>query len=204
MRWRLRIPSSPDSRVQLPMCIVTMGIVYGDIGTSPLYTMQAFIADQGGINAISRFQILGMLSLLFWSILLIVTTKYVLVATHISNKGEGGIFALFTMVKRYGKWLAIPAMIGVAALFADSVLTPAVSISSTVGGLGMLATSPLFDSESTLLITIVIIMLLFSIQSQGTVSLGRVFGAVIVTWFGFIAQWACITSSMGTQASSKP
>ncbi|MBQ5557188.1 MAG: KUP/HAK/KT family potassium transporter [Aeriscardovia sp.] len=187
MRWRLRILSSPDSRVQLPMCIVAMGVVCGDIGTSPLYTMQAFIADQGGINAISRFQILGMLSLLFWSILLIVTTKYVLVATHISNKGEGGIFALFTMVKRYGKWLAIPAMIGGAALFADSVLTPAVSISSAVGGLGMLAASPLFDSESTLLITIVIIVLLFSIQSQGTVSLGRVFGAVIVTWFGFIA-----------------
>ena len=185
MRWRLRIPSSPDSRVQLPICIVA-------------------IADQGGINAISRFQILGMLSLLFWSILLIVTTKYVLVATHISNKGEGGIFALFTMVKRYGKWLAIPAMIGGAAFFADSVLTPAVSISSVVGGLGMLAASPLFDSESTLLITIVIIVLLFSIQSQGTVSLGRVFGAVIVTWFGFIAQWACITSSMGTRASSKP
>ena len=186
-RRRRRVRSAPDSRVKLSMCIVAMGVVYGDIGTSPLYTMQTFIADQGGVNAVSRFQILGMLSLLFWSILLIVTTKYVLVATHISNKGEGGIFALFAMVKRYGKWLAVPAMIGGAAFFADSVLTPAVSISSAVGGLGTLSASPLFDPESTLLITIVIIVLLFSIQSQGTVSLGRVFGAVIVAWFGFIA-----------------
>lgn len=186
-KWWFKLQQSPD-RIKFGMCIVAMGVVYGDIGTSPLYTMQTFLNDQGGLQRITRFQVLGMLSLLFWSIFLVVTVKYVVIAMRISNKGEGGIFALYTMVKHYARWLIVPAMIGGAAFFADSVLTPAVSISSAVGGLRSIPQiRSSFSPAIILTITIVIIVLLFLIQSHGTVSLGRVFGTVIVTWFVFIA-----------------
>ena len=114
------------------MAIVALGVVYGDIGTSPLYTAQTFLAGQGGLGSVDREAVLGMLSLVFWSITLITTVKYVLIAMRIDNNGEGGIFALYSLIRKYGAWLAIPAMLGGAAFLADSVLTPAVSISSAV------------------------------------------------------------------------
>ena len=106
------------------MAIVALGVVYGDIGTSPLYTAQTFLSGQGGIANTDREAVLGMLSLVFWSITLITTVKYVLIAMRIDNKGEGGIFALYSLIRRHGAWLAIPAMLGGAAFLADSVLTP--------------------------------------------------------------------------------
>ena len=159
-RWWRRVQSSPD-RISLGMCIVALGVVYGDIGTSPLYTMQAFVAGQGGMARVDRAAVLGMLSLVFWSITLITTVKYVLVAMRIDNKGEGGIFALYTLVRHYGKWLAIPAMVGGAAFLADSVLTPAVSISSAVEGLKTIPVlTPIFreNGNLTMVITFVIIL----------------------------------------------
>ncbi|WP_193786883.1 KUP/HAK/KT family potassium transporter, partial [Bifidobacterium bohemicum] len=188
-RWWRKVQSSPD-RVTLAMAVITLGVVYGDIGTSPLYTAQTFLAGQGGLVKVDRPAVLGMLSLVFWTLMLITTVKYVLVAMHADNKGEGGIFALFSLVRRYGKWLVVPAMIGGAAFLADSVLTPAVSISSAVEGL---KTIPAFTSvfrENTslsLMITIVIIVLLFCVQSRGTESIGKVFGSVVLVWFTFIA-----------------
>lgn len=188
-RWWSRLQSSPD-KVSFAMCIVALGVVYGDIGTSPLYTAQAFISGQGGIGNADREAVLGMLSLVFWSITLITTIKYVLIAMRIDNKGEGGIFALYSLIRRYGPWLAIPAMIGGAAFLADSVLTPAVSISSAVEGL---RTLPMFEhvfaenKELTLFITIAIILVLFSVQSRGTESIGKVFGSVVMVWFSFLA-----------------
>ena len=127
------------------MAIVALGVVYGDIGTSPLYTMQTFLNGQGGLAHADREAVLGVLSLVFWSITLITTVKYVLIAMRIDNKGEGGIFALYSLVRKYGAWLAIPAMLGGAAFLADSVLTPAVSISSAVEGL---ETLPAFEKLS--------------------------------------------------------
>ena len=94
------------------MAIVALGVVYGDIGTSPLYTMQTFLNGQGGLAHADREAVLGVLSLVFWSITLITTVKYVLIAMRIDNKGEGGIFALYSLVRKYGAWLAIPAMLG--------------------------------------------------------------------------------------------
>lgn len=188
-RWWSRLQASPD-KVSFAMCIVALGVVYGDIGTSPLYTAQAFISGQGGIGNADREAVLGMLSLVFWSITLITTIKYVLIAMRIDNKGEGGIFALYSLIRRYGPWLAIPAMIGGAAFLADSVLTPAVSISSAVEGL---RTLPMFEhvfmenKELTLFITIAIILILFSVQSRGTESIGKVFGSVVMVWFAFLA-----------------
>ncbi|WP_348519358.1 KUP/HAK/KT family potassium transporter [Bifidobacterium sp. ESL0784] len=188
-RWWRRVQASPD-KVTLAMAIVTLGVVYGDIGTSPLYTVQTFLAGQGGLAKIDRPAVLGMLSLIFWTLLLITTVKYVLVAMHADNKGEGGIFALFSLVRRYGKWLVVPAMVGGAAFLADSVLTPAVSISSAVEGL---QTIPAFthafeeNTSLTLMITIVIIVVLFSVQARGTESIGKVFGSVVLVWFAFLA-----------------
>lgn len=188
-RWWRRVQSSPD-RVSFGMCVVALGVVYGDIGTSPLYTFQTFVAGQGGIQNVDRPAVLGMLSLVFWSITLITTVKYVLVAMRIDNKGEGGIFALYTLVRRFGKWLAIPAMLGGAAFLADSVLTPAVSISSAVEGLKTIPIlEPVFKGNGnlTMVITFVIILLLFAVQSRGTERIGKVFGSVVMVWFAFLA-----------------
>ncbi|AII74193.1 K+ transporter [Bifidobacterium coryneforme] len=188
-RWWRKVQASPD-RISLGMCIVALGVVYGDIGTSPLYTFQTFVAGQGGIQRVDRAAVLGMLSLVFWSITLITTVKYVLVALRIDNKGEGGIFALYTLVRRYGKWLAIPAMLGGAAFLADSVLTPAVSISSAVEGLKTIPVlEPVFreNGNLTMVITFVIILVLFAVQSRGTERIGKVFGSVVMVWFAFLA-----------------
>ena len=172
------------------MAIVALGVVYGDIGTSPLYTMQTFLNGQGGLAHTDRAAVLGILSLVFWSITLITTVKYVFIAMRIDNNGEGGIFALYSLIRKYGAWLAIPAMLGGAAFLADSVLTPAVSISSAVEGL---ETLPLLEpimsenKELTLMITIVIIVCLFAVQSRGTERIGRTFGTVVMIWFSFLA-----------------
>lgn len=188
-RWWAKLQTSSD-RFTLGMAIVALGVVYGDIGTSPLYTVQTFLAGQGGLQNISRETVYGMLSLLFWSITLITTVKYVFVAMRTDNKGEGGIFALYSLLRRKGAWLAIPAMIGGAAFLADSVLTPAVSISSAVEGLRTIAAfRPVFleNDNLSLMITVVIIVILFSVQQRGIERIGKVFGIVVMIWFGFLA-----------------
>ena len=188
-RWWSRLQSGPD-KITPAMAIVALGVVYGDIGTSPLYTMQTFLNGQGGLAHTDRAAVLGILSLVFWSITLITTVKYVFIAMRIDNNGEGGIFALYSLIRKYGAWLAIPAMLGGAAFLADSVLTPAVSISSAVEGL---ETLPLLEpimsenKELTLMITIVIIVCLFAVQSRGTERIGRTFGTVVMIWFSFLA-----------------
>ena len=188
-RWWSRLQSGPN-RITPAMAIVALGVVYGDIGTSPLYTMQTFLNGQGGLAHADREAVLGVLSLVFWSITLITTVKYVLIAMRIDNKGEGGIFALYSLVRKYGAWLAIPAMLGGAAFLADSVLTPAVSISSAVEGLETLpAFEKLFteNKQLTLMITAAIILMLFSVQSRGTERIGKAFGSVVLVWFSFLA-----------------
>ena len=188
-RWWAKVQTSSD-RFTLGMAIVALGVVYGDIGTSPLYTAQTFLAGQGGLQNINSEAVYGMLSLLFWSITLITTVKYVFVAMRTDNKGEGGIFALYSLLRRKGAWLAIPAMIGGAAFLADSVLTPAVSISSAVEGLRTIAAfRPVFleNENLALMITVIIIVLLFSVQQRGTERIGKVFGIVVMIWFAFLA-----------------
>ncbi|PLS25772.1 KUP/HAK/KT family potassium transporter [Bifidobacterium imperatoris] len=188
-RWWARLQSGPN-KITWGMAIVALGVVYGDIGTSPLYTAQTFLSGQGGLGNVQRDAVLGMLSLVFWSITLITTVKYVLIAMRIDNNGEGGIFALYSLIRRYGSWLAIPAMLGGAAFLADSVLTPAVSISSAVEGLQTLPPLERFFDDNpslTLMITVVIIVVLFSVQSRGTESIGRVFGSIVLVWFSFLA-----------------
>ena len=106
------------------MLLVTLGVVYGDIGTSPMYTMKSIVANNGGIGTVSEDMILGALSLVIWTMTLVTTVKYVVIAMKADNHNEGGIFALFSLVRKVAPWLILPAMIGGAALLADGILTP--------------------------------------------------------------------------------
>ena len=115
--------------------LITMGVVYGDIGTSPMYVMKSIVAGNGGLGGVSDELILGALSLVIWTITLLTTMKYVVVAMQADNHGEGGIFSLYSLVKHFGKWLIFPAMIGGAALLADGVMTPAVTVTTAIEGL---------------------------------------------------------------------
>lgn len=166
--------------------LVTIGIVYGDIGTSPLYVMKALVEGNGGLGSITNEFIYGALSLIFWTITLLTTIKYVLITLKADNHGEGGILALYSLIRKRGAWLIAPAMIGAAALLADGILTPAVTVTSAVEGLkGIPAYVNNFgSSQSTvILITIFILCFLFLIQRTGTEILGRLFGPIMLLWF---------------------
>lgn len=171
------------------MFLVTIGIVYGDIGTSPMYVMKSIVADNGGLPGVSAEFIVGGLSLVIWSITLLTTVKYVLIAMKADNNGEGGIFSLYSLVRKCGKWLIFPAMLGGSALLADGVLTPAVTVTTAVEGLRSI---PMVDrllgvgQGKVILITLLIISGLFSIQHAGTSKIGKAFGPVMLVWFSFL------------------
>ena len=176
--------------LSLGAALVALGVVYGDLGTSPVYMTKAVVSGQGGLAGMGEEAVLGMLSLVIWTLTLITTVKYVLIAMHADNHGEGGIFALFAMVRRFAKPLAIPAMVGGAAFLADSVLTPAVAITSAVEGLRTIPalTSTALSQQGPLIaISVAIIAALFLFQQAGTTSIGRLFGPVMGAWFAFIA-----------------
>lgn len=169
--------------------LVAMGVVYGDIGTSPLYVMKAIIEGNGGLSEVSENFIIGSVSLIVWTLTLLTTIKYVLIALRADNHGEGGIFSLFTLVRKMSKYLIIPAMIGGAALLADGVLTPAVTITTAIEGLrGIPAFYNVFGENQhvIIIITITIITILFMIQRIGTEKVGKAFGPVMLGWFTFL------------------
>ncbi|QWT17222.1 KUP/HAK/KT family potassium transporter [Collinsella sp. zg1085] len=173
----------------LGMVLVTLGVVYGDIGTSPMYVMKAIVSGGGGLSMVNQELVLGALSLVIWTLTLVTTVKYVLVAMRADNGGEGGIFALYSLVRRYSKWLILPAMLGGAALLADGILTPAVTVTTAIEGLrtidiGARLIGP--NQGKVVLITIAIISLLFVAQRAGTSNIGRAFGPVMTLWFGFL------------------
>ena len=166
--------------------LVTIGVIYGDIGTSPLYVMKALVDGNGGLESITREFMYGSLSLIFWTLTLLTTIKYILIALKADNHGEGGILALYSLIQKRGAWLIYPAMIGGATLLADGVLTPAVTVTTAVEGLkGIPAYVNSFgSSQSTvLLITIFILCVLFLIQRTGTEIIGRLFGPIMFLWF---------------------
>lgn len=154
--------------------LITVGIIFGDIGTSPLYVMKAI----AGNRDLSEQLILGGLSCIFWTLTIQTTIKYVVITLRADNKGEGGIFSLYTLVRRRKKWLVVPAMIGGAALLADGIITPPISVSSAVEGL-----SYVNPHIKTLPIIIAIIIGIFVIQQFGTKFIGKAFGPVMLTWF---------------------
>ncbi len=159
--------------------LVTLGIIYGDIGTSPLYVMKAIVGDR----IISEELILGGMSCIFWTLTLQTTLKYIVLTLRADNKGEGGIFALYALVRRTKvKWLLFPAIIGGAALLGEGIITPAISVSSAIEGL-----REHYPSLNTIPIVIGILFSLFAIQQFGTKSIGRFFGPVMLSWFLMLA-----------------
>ena len=175
--------------ISIGAMLVTLGVVYGDIGTSPMYVTKALLAGQGGIMSVTEEFILGALSLVIWTVTLLTTVKYVLVSLRADNHGEGGIFALYSIVRRCARWLIIPAMLGGSALLADGVLTPAVTITTAVEGLRTIPElhAVIGDNQvKVVIITLVIVCLLFAVQRAGTSKIGRTFGPVMTFWFLFL------------------
>lgn len=155
--------------------LVTLGIIYGDIGTSPLYVLKAIVGDE----PINPDMVKGAISAIFWTLTLQTTIKYVILTLRADNKGEGGIFSLYTLVKRSKyKWLIVPAIIGGSALLADGIITPPISVSSAIEGL-----KKNYPTLNTVPIVIAIITALFFIQRFGTKFIGRAFGPIMFIWF---------------------
>ncbi len=170
---------------QWGMLLAVLGVVYGDIGTSPLYAFKSSLILFRGIR-VSDVEIMGILSLIFWALILIVTVKYVLLVMRADNRGEGGILALMALAQRVcvSPWMrGMVALVGIAGaclFFGDGVITPAISVLSAVEGLEI--SSP--DLKDFVLpISVVVIVLLFAVQSRGTGSVGRVFGPIMAVWF---------------------
>lgn len=166
--------------------LIALGVVYGDIGTSPLYVMKTIIGENGGLNTISTDFILGIVSLIFWTLTIVTTTKYVLIALRADNRGEGGIFALYTLVRKRGKWLIIPAMIGGATFLADGMMTPAVTVTTAIEelkGMNIAGKTLVSTQTQVILITVIILSLLFFIQRFGTELIGKAFGPIMMFWF---------------------
>jgi KUP system potassium uptake protein len=168
------------NKLSLAGLIVTLGIIYGDIGTSPLYVMKAII---GSGTVINDMVILGGVSLIFWTLTLQTTIKYVIITLRADNKGEGGIFSLYALVRgSKNPWLVFPAMLGGATLLADGIITPPISVSSAIEGLTKIQPElPLIP------IVLVIILSLFIIQRFGTNFVGKFFGPMMFVWFSMLA-----------------
>lgn len=163
--------------------LIALGIIYGDIGTSPLYVFSAIINGR----VISEDLILGGISCIIWTLTLQTTVKYVILTLQADNRGEGGIFSLYTLVRRRRKWLVAPAMIGGAALLADGMITPPISVTSAVEGLTQLPRFAAITEMQIVYIVLGIIAVLFFMQQFGTASIGKMFGPIMLVWFSMIA-----------------
>jgi KUP system potassium uptake protein len=181
--------SSHNHKLSVAGVLIAMGIIYGDIGTSPLYVMKAIVTPEGHIENVSKALIFGGISCVFWTLMILTTFKYVYLALNADNKGEGGIFALYALVRRYRvSWLIYPAIIGCAALIADGFITPPISVSSAVEGLANLGVrwGIDFTKISTVPIVLTILILLFIVQQFGTNVVGKAFGPIMTLWFAMI------------------
>ena len=175
--------------VRLALIVGALGVVFGDIGTSPIYTVQTvFNPDDPHPVPVSIDNVYGVVSLIFWSVTIVVTVQYVFLAMRADNDGEGGVMALITLLRRSGgqrgrrtaAWLAALGIFGASLFFGDSMITPAISVLSAVEGLKIVEPSL---AEAVVPITAVIIVGLFLVQRRGTAAVGRVFGPVMIVWF---------------------
>jgi len=167
----------PLNKVTFGGLLVTLGIIYGDIGTSPLYVMKSVVGDK----AIDKDVIIGAMSLVFWTLTFQTTIKYVIFTLRADNKGEGGIFSLFALIKKAKrKWLIFPAIIGGCCILGEGIITPPISVASAIEGLKLI---PRFSQIPTIPIIITIITALFFIQQFGTKFIGKFFGPVMLIWF---------------------
>lgn len=168
--------------------LVALGIIYGDIGTSPLYVFNAII----GNREVNELLVIGSLSCIIWTLTLQTTIKYVVLILRADNRGEGGTFALFALVRRRRKWLVIPAMIGGAAMIADGIITPPMTITSAVEGLSILPSLRHMSTNTIVIIVLCILCAFFFLQQFGTASIGKVFGPVMFLWFTMLAIFGVI------------
>ncbi len=171
------------SKVSAAGLIVALGIIYGDIGTSPLYVLNAITKGK----MITEELIVGSLSCIIWTLTLQTTLKYVILTLKADNRGEGGIFSLYALVRRQKKWLVIPAMIGGAALLADGMITPPISVTSAVEGLRNIPHLSGIHTRTIIYIVLGIITILFFLQQFGTASIGKIFGPLMIIWFTMMA-----------------
>lgn len=168
-------------RLTLAGLIITLGIIYGDIGTSPLYVMRAIVGE----GLVDRETILGAVSLVFWTLTIQTTLKYVILVLQADNNGEGGIFSMYTLVRRRRRWLLYPAMVGGAAVLSEGMITPPISVSSAIEGLESI--ERFHDAHiPTVQITVGILTALFLFQQFGTATVGRFFGPVMLIWFSML------------------
>ncbi|MCX6316547.1 MAG: KUP/HAK/KT family potassium transporter [Bacteroidetes bacterium] len=171
---------APTNKVTAAGLLIALGIIYGDIGTSPLYVFNSIIDGR----LVNEELILGTLSCILWTLTLQTTIKYVVLVLKADNRGEGGTFALFALVRRRKKWLVIPAMIGGASLLADGIITPPISVTSAIEGLKELPKLGIEDGSNTVVIIVLSILTLFFFMQQfGTASIGKMFGPVMFIWF---------------------
>lgn len=164
------------NKASLAGLIIALGIIYGDIGTSPLYTIKAII----GTNIVTELLVIGGISCIIWTLTLQTTIKYVMLTLRADNNGEGGIFSLYALVRRHAKWAVIPAMLGGAALLADGIITPPITVTSAIEGLDL-------SQTTTINIVLAILAGLFFMQQFGTSSIGKLFGPIMFVWFGMLA-----------------
>lgn len=182
-------PASPQGRYLLVLSLAAFGVVYGDIGTSPIYAIRESFLEEHGVLP-SPANVLGVLSLIFWSLVIVISIKYLIFIMRADNRGEGGILALTSLATpvgalRGGRWVLISlGLFATALLYGDGMITPAISVLSAVEGLSV--ATPFFDPY-ILPITIVILIGLFAFQRQGTASVGRIFGPITLVWFATLA-----------------
>jgi KUP system potassium uptake protein len=174
---------SSHNKVTLAGLLIALGIIYGDIGTSPLYVLNAITSGK----VITQELIIGSLSLIIWTLTLQTTVKYVVLTLQADNRGEGGIFSLYALVRRRKKWLVLPAILGGAALLADGMITPPISVTSAIEGLKQVPALGNISQWTVIYIVIGILSFLFFIQQFGTAFIGRFFGPVMTAWFLMLA-----------------
>ena len=175
--------SKQIDKITFASLVIALGIIYGDIGTSPLYVLNAIISKR----VIEEKLILGSLSCIIWTLTLQTTVKYVWLTLKADNNGEGGIFSLYALVRRQRKWLVLPAMIGGAALLADGMITPPISVTSAIEGLRQMPAFRYIEQSTIVYIVIGILVILFFLQQFGTVSIGKLFGPIMFIWFSMLA-----------------
>src|ERR1700760_652674 len=173
------------SKVSVATLLIALGIIYGDIGTSPLYVFKAILGER----PISNLLVYGGISCVFWTLTLQTTFKYVFLTLQADNKGEGGVFSLYALVRRYGKKLVFPAIIGAGTLLADGIITPPISVTSAIEGLNSvngLQTVIVPGNNLVVEVVLVILLLLFLFQRFGTKIVGGAFGPIMFIWFSML------------------
>ena len=182
------------SRLTFLGVIITIGIIFGDIGTSVLYVMKSFVRSSDAM--MSENLVLGFVSLIFWVMTLQTTTKYVLIALKADNNGEGGVFSLFALIKnRTKRGVVLLAMIGGATLLADGIITPAITVTSAVEGLHDII--PAINTNDVIILVLIIFIFIFSFQRFGTKKIGSLFGPIMSLWFLSLFFWG--VKSIGTR-----